>query len=52
MQVFLGRKWDLASKSLNDGGIGIGNLKNRNTALLFKWNWRFLKKMILFGTKL
>lgn len=28
----------------HDGGLGIGNLKSRNTALLFKWSWRFLKE--------
>lgn len=37
-------KWKFVSKALKDGGLGLDNLKNRNTVLLFKWNWRFLKK--------
>lgn len=29
--------WDVVSKELSDGGLGIGNLANRNLALLTEW---------------
>ena len=32
-------KWDLVTRAFRDGGLGIGNLKHRNSALLFKWNF-------------
>lgn len=31
-------KWEIASKDTHNGGIGVGNIKNKNTAFLFKWN--------------
>lgn len=45
-------KWDIASKALLDGGLAVGNLKNRNLALLFKWNWWFLKDPDAFWCKI
>ncbi|KAM7513904.1 hypothetical protein LguiA_003487 [Lonicera macranthoides] len=33
--------WDIVSKAKNKGGLGIGNLVNRNKALFGKWLWRF-----------
>lgn len=44
-------KWETVLKALQHGGLGIGNLTNRNAALLFKWNWRFLKEQVPFGAK-
>lgn len=44
-------KWEIASKALQDGGLGVGNLKTRNLVLLFKWNWRSLKNRKPFGVK-
>lgn len=47
---FLGRKewgkvnhlvsWKSVSKSLGDGGLGLGALKHRNIALVARWGWR------------
>ena len=34
--------WDLLLKSKSRGGLGIGNLKKKNLALLGKWIWRLL----------
>lgn len=44
-------KWSTASKALSDGGLGLGNLKNRNLALPFKWNWRFLRNQRHFTAR-
>jgi hypothetical protein len=33
--------WEVVSKSREKGGLGIGNLVNRNVSLLGKWLWRF-----------
>ncbi|XP_062075937.1 uncharacterized protein LOC133780072 [Humulus lupulus] len=33
--------WDVVCKPLFHGGLGIGNLKERNEAFLLKWLWRF-----------
>ncbi|KAK9927793.1 hypothetical protein M0R45_024959 [Rubus argutus] len=34
-------KWIIVSQSKEKGGLGIGNLAKKNTALLGKWLWRF-----------
>ncbi|KAM1060262.1 hypothetical protein TB1_024191 [Malus domestica] len=34
-------KWEKVCKSKEEGGLGLGNLRNRNAALLAKWLWRF-----------
>ncbi|KAM2004953.1 hypothetical protein FF1_000090 [Malus domestica] len=34
-------KWGDVCKSKEDGGLGLGNLRFRNVALLAKWLWRF-----------
>ena len=44
-------RWELDTKALQEEGKGIGNLKNRNLALLFKWSWRFLKEPDAFWCK-
>ena len=36
--------WDLVTKTKEMGGLGLGNLKKRNVALLGKWLWRFLRE--------
>ena len=33
--------WKTYSRSKKKGGLGIGNLRSKNKALLFKWLWRF-----------
>ena len=33
--------WDLVVRSKDTGGLGLGNLKKKNLALLGKWLWRF-----------
>lgn len=33
--------WDIVTRSKQKGGLGIGNLKLKNVALLVKWLWRF-----------
>ena len=33
--------WVIVSKSKKQGGLGVGNLLNKNIALLGKWLWRF-----------
>ena len=33
--------WKTVSTPKKKGGLGIGNLRNKNKALLFKWLWRF-----------
>ena len=33
--------WKWVTRAKNKGGLGIGKLKDRNKALLFKWSWRF-----------
>lgn len=30
-------KWEFVTRSQNDGGLGLGNLKVKNLALLAKW---------------
>ena len=35
-----------------DGGYGIGALKNRNTAFLAKWGWRFMNEPHSFWRKI
>ncbi|KAM0963163.1 hypothetical protein ACFX2A_022668 [Malus domestica] len=37
-------KWEIVIKSKEEGGLGVGNLRNRNEALLAKWLWRFPKE--------
>ncbi|KAM1157902.1 hypothetical protein ACFX1X_028768 [Malus domestica] len=34
-------KWELVTKNKEEGGLGVGNLRNQNEALLAKWLWRF-----------
>ena len=34
-------KWEKVCQSKEEGGLGLGNLRNRNVALLAKWLWRF-----------
>lgn len=33
--------WDVVSRPLEKGGLGLGKLLSRNDALLAKWLWRF-----------
>ena len=33
--------WEIIMKSKRNGGLGLGNLKKKNVALLGKWLWRF-----------
>ena len=33
--------WDLVVRSKEIGGLGLGNLKKNNLALVGKWLWRF-----------
>ena len=33
--------WDLVARSKDRGGLGLGNLRKKNLALLGKWLWRF-----------
>ena len=33
--------WELVTKPKKFGGLGVGNLIQRNPALLDKWLWRF-----------
>ena len=33
--------WKLVARAKTKGGLGIGRLKEKNKALLFKWLWRF-----------
>ncbi|CAB4278922.1 unnamed protein product [Prunus armeniaca] len=33
--------WEVVSLPKENGGLGIGNLRKRNEALLGKWLWRF-----------
>ena len=37
-------KWEVVIKSKEEGGLGVGNLRKRNEALLAKWLWRFPKE--------
>lgn len=37
-------KWDVVSKPLGKGGLGLGKLSIRNDALPAKWLWRFLRE--------
>lgn len=34
-------KWEVVLKDKEQGGLGLGRLKERNLALLGKWLWRF-----------
>lgn len=34
-------QWNISSKLLEDGGLGVGGLSKKNKALLAKWGWRF-----------
>lgn len=62
MQFFFGKgkkeakyhlvNWKVCSQTMENGCLGVGNLKNRNLALLFKWNWRFLKDPNAFWCKI
>ena len=36
--------WNNISRPKEKGGLGIGNLRSKNKALLFKWLWRFPKE--------
>ena len=36
--------WDIITLPKHLGGLGLGNLHHKNTALLFKWIWRFLNE--------
>ncbi|KAM7469414.1 hypothetical protein LguiA_007597 [Lonicera macranthoides] len=36
--------WDKVLKIKKFGGLGIGNLINRNSALLGEWLWRYLQE--------
>jgi len=33
--------WSTVSLPKSAGGLGIGSLRNKNNALLFKWLWRY-----------
>nr|XP_029145738.1 uncharacterized protein LOC114924657 [Arachis hypogaea] len=37
-------KWELVQAPKKFGGLGVGDAMIRNTALLFKWWWRFAKE--------
>ncbi|QHO54257.1 Putative ribonuclease H protein [Arachis hypogaea] len=37
-------KWELVQAPRKFGGLGVGDAMVRNTALLFKWWWRFAKE--------
>ncbi|KAI5330685.1 hypothetical protein L3X38_020811 [Prunus dulcis] len=34
-------RWERVTKSKEEGGLGIGSLRERNEALRAKWLWRF-----------
>jgi hypothetical protein len=34
-------RWELVARSIEKGGLGVGNLVERNKALMGKWLWRF-----------
>ncbi|KAM2375829.1 hypothetical protein ACFXTH_044543 [Malus domestica] len=34
-------RWELVTKNKEERGLGVGNLRNQNEALLAKWLWRF-----------
>lgn len=34
-------KWSWTALPIQQGGLGVGSLDKRNTALLMKWLWRF-----------
>ena len=36
--------WEIIEKPKKDGGLGVGNLAVKNSALLFKWWWHFSKE--------
>lgn len=36
--------WDRVIASKSDGGLGIGSIASQNSALLFKWVWRFFNE--------
>ncbi|WP_216667714.1 hypothetical protein, partial [Proteus mirabilis] len=33
--------WEVVGRTKEKGGLGIGNLRKKNSALLGKWLWRF-----------
>nr|XP_025628468.1 uncharacterized protein LOC112721637 [Arachis hypogaea] len=45
-------KWELVQAPKKLGGLGVGDAVIRNTALLFKWWWRFSKEFALYGRRL
>ena len=44
--------WKICSQAMENGSLGLGNLKNRNSALCFKWNWRFFTEPNTFCCKI
>ena len=43
--------WSTVCLAKDKGGLGIGNLEERNKALLMKWLWRFPMERHLYGIK-
>lgn len=37
-------KWELVTRSQEDGGLGLHGLRNRNSALLAKWGFQFMNE--------
>ena len=37
-------KWDVVLQQKSAGGLGVGDLAEKNAALLFKWWWRFVNE--------
>ena len=44
--------WKMSSRSKKTGGLGIGNLRRNNKALLLKWLWRFPNKQEALWVKI
>lgn len=44
-------KWEIVSHSQEDGGLGLGGLRNRNLALLAKWGNQFMNEENALWTK-
>ena len=44
--------WKMVVRPKLKGGLGIGRLKERNKALLFKWLWRFPLEQETLWTRL
>lgn len=36
--------WKQVQLPLKEGGLGVGNIKHKNTALLSKWIWQFISE--------